>query len=65
MLGVSYHIRSQVAVIGIRPRRSNCQRTSQWPKLGKLTTARAPIRSIWRSTSRGRSTACSVRDSTT
>ena len=65
MLGVSYHWRFHVAVFGIRPLRSSCQRTIQWPKFGKLTTARVPMRSIWRSTSRGRSTACRVRDSTT
>ena len=54
-----------MAVIGIRPVRSRLERTVQWPKLLKLTTARAPILNISRSTSRGRSTACSVRDNTT
>ncbi len=65
MFGVSCHGRAQTEVIGIRPLHSNCQRTCQWPKLGKLTTARRPMRSIWRNTSAGCSTACKVRDSTT
>ena len=56
---------AQTEVIGMRPLQSSCQRTCQWPKFGKLTIARSPMRSICRSTSRGRSTACSVRDSTT
>ena len=46
MFGVSYHGRSQVGVIGMRPVLNSCQRTSQWPKLGKLTTALVPMRSI-------------------
>ena len=65
MFGVSCQGVFHTAVIGIRPVLSNCQRTTQWPKLGKLTIARPPIRSICCSTARGFSTACRVRDSTT
>jgi len=54
--------RPQTDVIGMRPSQNSCQRNCQWPKFGKLTIARSPMRSICRSTSRGRSTAWSVRD---
>ena len=49
-----------VAVIGIRPCRSNCQRSCQWPKLGKDTIARRPIRKRCFTTSRGWRVACNV-----
>ena len=65
MFGVSYQGRFQVSVSGIRPLTSSFQRSSQFPKLGKETTARLPMRSICASTSRGFSTAWKVRDSTT
>ena len=41
------------SVTGIRPRRTRSTRTRQWPKFGKETMARRPMRSRCSSTTRG------------
>ena len=51
---------ARCVLTGIRPVATNCPRTRQWAKFGKLTIAVFPTRSISRSTNAGRCVTCSV-----
>ena len=61
MLGVSHHWYGRSRDTGIRPRSSSWPRTDQWAKLGKLTMAILPTRTISRTIMRGRRSCCRLR----
>ena len=60
MLVVDHQGAGSARVSGMRPPQARDIRTRQWPKLGKLTSARSPSRAIASSTARGFFTACRV-----
>ncbi len=61
MFGVSYHWYGKALDTGMRPRRI-CSRCDQWPKLGNVTIASRPTRSISATIASTRRIACSVCD---
>ena len=61
MFGVSYHWYGRLGETGMRPR-TICSRCDQWPKLGNVTIASRPTRSISSTISSMCRIACSVCD---